>query len=389
MNLAAILAEGAASPLPAAELQERVRSAVLDSVRGHLLADVEVGAFLSAGVDSGAVVGLMRDAGGGALRAITLAFDEFEGAPEDEAPLAARTAAAYGARHVVRRVSRQEFLDDMPAILDAMDQPSMDGVNTWFVAKAAREAGLKVAVSGLGGDELLAGYSSFVDVPRWRRRFGPLAAVPGAGRLGRRMIGAIAPGFSRARPKALGLLEHAGSFEGAYLLRRGLYLPHELGEVMDPALAAEGLERLRPLDHIRAQLEPDPGSDVGRVAALESALYMRNQLLRDADWAGMAHSLEIRTPLVDIELLRAIAPFIPVLKPGAGKAALAAAPRPPLPPAVLARAKTGFSVPTGQWMAAMGGPAPRREGKGLTSRRWARTVFRAAAPGASAAAAGR
>jgi asparagine synthase (glutamine-hydrolysing) len=380
VSLAAILAEAAASPLPQKALEEQVRSAVLDSVRAHLLADVEVGAFLSAGIDSGAVVGLMREAGQGELRAITLAFDEFEGAPEDEAPLAAKTAETYGVRHLIRRVSRQEFLDDMPAMLEAMDQPSMDGVNTWFVAKAAREAGLKVAVSGVGGDELLAGYASFVDVPRWRKRFGPLAAVPGAGRIGRAMINAMAPGFSKARPKALGMLEHAGSFEGAYLLRRGLYLPHELDQVMDPGLAAEGLKRLRPLDYIRTQLQPDPGSDVGRVAALESTLYMRNQLLRDADWAGMAHSLEIRAPLVDIELLRALAPLIPGLTPGAGKAALAVAPRKPLPKAVAGRAKTGFDVPTGQWLASVGSPVSKQESKGLVSRRWARTVLRAAAP---------
>ena len=115
VSLSAILAEAAHSPLPAGELQERVRSAVLGSVRAHLLADVEVGAFLSAGVDSGAMVGLMREAGHRDLRAITLAFEEFEGAPEDEAPLAAETAGAYGVRHVVRRVSRKEFLGDMPA----------------------------------------------------------------------------------------------------------------------------------------------------------------------------------------------------------------------------------------------------------------------------------
>src|SRR5262249_54564077 len=154
-----------------------------DSVRAHLLADVEVGVFLSAGVDSGALLGLMRDAGQREIRAITLAFEEFRGTEEDEAPLAALVAKHYGGRPVGRRVGQREFLDDLPAILDAMDQPSIDGVNTWFVAKAAREAGLKVAISGLGGDELLAGYPSFVDVPRWRRRFGPLARVPGLGRL--------------------------------------------------------------------------------------------------------------------------------------------------------------------------------------------------------------
>ena len=184
-SIAAILAEGVENPVPAVELEPRVRAAVLDSVKAHLLADVEVGIFLSAGVDSGALLGLMRDAGQQEIRAITLAFEEFNGTAEDEAPLAAQIAKRYGAKHILRRVSEQEFRHDLPAILDAMDQPSIDGVNTWFVAKAAKEAGLKVAISGLGGDELLAGYPSFVDLPRWRRRFGPLAAVPGLGELSR------------------------------------------------------------------------------------------------------------------------------------------------------------------------------------------------------------
>ena len=288
-KLAAILAEGAREPAPPSELPERVRAAVLESVRTHLLADVEVGVFLSAGIDSGALLGLMRDAGQHEIRAITLAFEEFSGTAEDEVPLAARVAERYGAHHVVRGVSEREFRDDLPAIVDAMDQPSIDGVNTWFVSKAAREAGLKVAISGLGGDELLAGYPSFVEVPRWRRRFGPFAAVPGVGRLARLAIKAMAPGFAHARPKALGVLEHANSWAGAYLLRRGLHLPHELAQIMDPDFAREGLRRLKPLRSLSASLAPDPGSDVARVCALESAHYMRNQLLRDADWAGMAH----------------------------------------------------------------------------------------------------
>src|SRR5262249_3771932 len=160
-------------------------------------------------------------------------------------------------------------------------------------------AGLKVALSGLGGDELLAGYPSFVDLPRWRRVFGPLAAVPGLGRSTRTLIRAFAPGVVCKTPKALGLPEYARSWAGAYLLRRGLFVPYELKEVIDPDVAREGLRRLRPLRRLTADLTPDPGSDVGRVCVLESAQYMRNQLLRDADWAGMAHGVEIRVPLVD------------------------------------------------------------------------------------------
>ena len=107
----------------------------------------------------------MRDAGQQQVRAITVAFDEFRDTPEDEALHAARVAQMYGARHIVRRITKMEFEKDLPLIFQAMDQPTIDGVNTWFVAKAAKEAGLKVAISGLGGDELFAGYPSFVDVP--------------------------------------------------------------------------------------------------------------------------------------------------------------------------------------------------------------------------------
>jgi asparagine synthase (glutamine-hydrolysing) len=380
-KLAAILAEGAAHPAPAAELPERLRTAALDSVRAHLLADVEVGIFLSAGVDSGALLGLARDAGQHSTRAITLGFDEFCGTAEDEAPLAAQVAECYGARHITRRVGEREFRADLPMIIEAMDQPSIDGVNTWFVAKAAKEAGLKVALSGLGGDELLAGYPSFTDLPRWRRAFGPIAAVPGLGRGARSLIRTLVPGFARQTPKALGLLEYARSWAGAYLLRRGLFLPYELNEVMDPDLVREGLRRLKPLRRLAENLSPDPGSKVGRVCVLESAHYMRNQLLRDADWAGMAHGVEIRVPLVDATLLKTLAPGIPRLGPRMGKEALANAPTVSLPAEIVARKKTGFGVPIGAWMNSTareavfverGRPV---ESKGLISRRWSRTVL--------------
>jgi asparagine synthase (glutamine-hydrolysing) len=378
VNLAAVLAVEGRHHLSPAELVKAVRTAVSDSVRAHLLADVEVGVFLSAGVDSGTLLGLMREVGHQEIRAITLAFEEFRGTEEDEAPLAALVAKHYGARQVVRRVGQREFLEDLPAILDAMDQPSIDGVNTWFVAKAAREAGLKVAISGLGGDELLAGYPSFVDVPRWRRRFGPLARVPGLGRLTRQVMRVLPSRIANSRPKAPGLLEYAGSWAGAYLLRRGLFLPHELNELMARDFAREGLRRLKPLRRLSASLVPDPGTDTARVCALESCHYMRNQLLRDADWAGMAHGIEIRVPLVDATLLKSLAPVIRNLAPGMGKATLARSPSLPLPEVVAARAKTGFSVPTGTWMAAasqLRSPSEVREPKGLVSRRWSRLVL--------------
>jgi asparagine synthase (glutamine-hydrolysing) len=384
LSLAAILRSGGDRPKPISQLRETLRDALRDSVRAHLLADVEVGVFLSAGVDSGALLGLMRDVGHSDIRAITLAFDEFRGGVEDEAPLAAQVAKHYQARHIIRRVGELEFQQDLPAILAAMDQPSIDGVNTWFIAKAAREVGLKVAISGLGGDELLAGYPSFVDLPRWRRRFGPFAAVPILGRLTRAIIKTFAPQISSKRPKALSMLEYSNSWSGVYLLRRALFLPHELAEIMDPKTVKEGLRRLTPQASLDATLVPYPGSDIAQVCMLETSHYMRNQLLRDADWAGMAHGLEIRVPLVDIALWKSLAPLIHGLSPGVGKEALASAPSKPLPTEISKRAKTGFAVPTGAWMNAAAGatrtPAKgRSEAKGIVSRRWSSMVIASAA----------
>lgn len=324
---------------------ETPRESLLDSVRHHLVADVPVGAFLSAGVDSAALVGLMRDAGQQNVRTVTLAFDEFAGTPEDEAPLASEIARIYGTTHNVRRVSQHEFLNDLPRILDAMDQPSIDGINSWFVAKAMAEQGLKVAISGLGGDELFGGYPSFHDVPRWVAMLRLPSHIPGAGALFRALTGPVAG----VNPKVRGLLDFGGSYPGAWFLKRGLFLPSELGAVLDRDLIRSGLRRLRPDALLAATLRPDPGTAFGRVATLETALYMRNQLLRDTDWASMAHSVEVRVPLVDAQLLSAVAAQVVSGRVG-GKAALASSPSTPLPERVVRRAKTGFTTPVERWL---------------------------------------
>ena len=160
------------------EVRAFITSELLDSVRHHMIADVPVGAFLSAGMDSTSLVGLVADTGLPDLQTVTLAFEEFEGRRDDEAPLAEKVAAYYGTKHRTRRLERSEFSNDIEAILDAMDQPSIDGVNTYFVSKAAKELGWKVALSGLGGDELFGGYNTFVDVPDWVRKFRGPSKVP-------------------------------------------------------------------------------------------------------------------------------------------------------------------------------------------------------------------
>ena len=176
-------AEAASSSANNEDLQLGAREALLDSVRHHLVADVPVGAFLSSGIDLGALVGLMRDAGQQDIQTVTLAFEEFRGRSEDEAPIAAEIATQYGTRHTTRVVTEREFRDDLPKILDAMDQPTIDGLNTWFVSKAANELGLKVVISGLGGDELFGGYPSFRDVPLCVRALAIPGLIPGLGDL--------------------------------------------------------------------------------------------------------------------------------------------------------------------------------------------------------------
>jgi asparagine synthase (glutamine-hydrolysing) len=332
-----------------------LRELVTDSLRHHLIADVPVGAFLSSGIDSSALVALATEAAREPPRTVTLRFEEFAGAAFDEAPLAERFARQIGSDHVTRLVTRDEFLGDLPKLFDAMDQPTIDGTNTWFVSKAAAERGLKVAISGLGGDELFGSYPSFRALPRIvaASRL-PLAATV-AGRLGR-------------NPKAKAVAQYGATWPGAYLLKRGLFLPDDLPSLMDAEAAREGLERLSRLNHIARTMEPDPGTPFGRVAALEASLYMRNQLLRDTDWASMAHSLEVRTPLVDATLLRQIAPLLMVEKSRC-KRHFAASPRTPLPDWLSRRRKTGFSVPLAEWM-----QLPP-DGTSTRMRSWARRVM--------------
>jgi asparagine synthase (glutamine-hydrolysing) len=290
----------------------------------------------------------MSEVASGPVQAVTIAFDEYAGKPEDEAPLASEVAARYGAQHRTRRMDSAELLADLPRVFDAMDQPSIDGLNSWMVSKATREAGLKVAVSGLGGDELWGGYPAFRDLPRWTRSLRWPARVPRLGELVRRVAAPALP-HTRWSPKLAGLIELGGELAGAYLLRRGLFMPWELEQVLDRDTVARGLQRLDPVAHIRAQLDVDPGTQFGRIACLEAALYMRNQLLRDTDWASMAHGLEVRVPLVDPVLLRAVAPLV-LAAGGLGKRQLAASARPPLPARVVDRPKTGFTTPVARWL---------------------------------------
>jgi asparagine synthase (glutamine-hydrolysing) len=349
------------------ERQAIVHDAVLESVRYHMVADVPVGAFLSAGIDSTSVVALAKESGATDLETMTLRFEEYRGRINDEAPLAQLVARQYGVRHAIRDLSLADFRSELPRIFAAMDQPSVDGLNSYFISKAAHEFGLKVAMSGTGGDELFGGYTSFRDIPRWMPITSVLARVPGLGTGVHRINAALARRSRHVSPKMGEIVRYGASYAGAYLVKRGRFLASELPNVLGAEIAAEGLRRLDLLRLIERVVTPDPGTPFGRISALESSLYLRNQLLRDMDWASMAHSLEVRVPLVDAHLLRRLAPLL-VTRRERGKQLLADAPRPPLPAAVRARRKTGFTLPINEWL--------REEGRVEHGKRsWARKVY--------------
>jgi len=329
-----------------------LHDALHSTVEHHMVSDVPVALFLSAGLDSATTLAILSELPSAQIRSLTLGFDVMRGTELDESPIAAQLANIYGAQHRSFYVNRETFQQERDFLLHAMDQPTVDGVNTYFVSRMCRLAGYKVALSGLGGDELFAGYPSYRQVPRIVNALSAVNAVPIFGRFMRVISTQTLKRFTS--PKYAGIMEYGGSYPGAYLLRRGLYMPWELPNIMDPDIAAAGLRELHPLLSMQETLLPfdnltGPVAGRLRVTALEMSLYMRQQLLRDADWAGMAHSVEIRTPFVDIQLLHDIAPLLAGPNPP-GKQQMAACPAHALPRNVLARPKTGFAVPVREWL---------------------------------------
>lgn len=357
----------AAQPQPLAIGQ--LRSLLADSVKHHFVADTPVGLFLSAGLDSASLASFAARERGADLRTVTLSFDSQHASALDEAPAAERLARQLGARHETRRVTRADFGDIRGALFAAMDQPTVDGINTYLVARAAKEAGLKVALSGLGGDELFGGYASFRQIPCAVSTFGPFQHAPG---LGAAFRAVAAPLIRRViSPKYASLLEYGGSYGGAYLLRRGLFMPWELPAFLDGEMVREGWRELAPLAALNDTVS-GLSTPRQKVTALETDWYMRNQLLRDADWAGMAHSVEIRVPFVDSTLLEGLAPALASAQPPTKGDMAAAAPY-PLPAEILTRPKSGFVVPVRDWLSREPGGTGER---GL--RNWARQVYEAA-----------
>jgi asparagine synthase (glutamine-hydrolysing) len=368
------LGKGAADADPG-QFQEALREALQDSVRHHLLADVPVGVFLSAGLDSSLLASLATtELGLGNLRTVTLGFEEYKGTEHDETILSNVTARQLESIHRTTWISANEFSTCLDHLFYSMDQPSIDGVNTYFVSKITVDSGLKVALSGVGGDELFGGYPSFTKIPKMVNGLAFARRMPRQlGRSVRRMSSSWAGRF--ASPKYAGLLEYGSSYSGAYLLMRAMFMPWELDQYLDPDMVREGLNELQVCQRL-GEATAGMQSERLKVSSLELSWYMRNQLLRDSDWAGMAHSLEIRTPLVDMELFRRLAPMMASKTPPTKiEMALSAATR--LPDEILNRRKTGFNIPVHEWLMKNTDTPAGKAGPGAGKlREWAQVVYR-------------
>jgi asparagine synthase (glutamine-hydrolysing) len=313
---------------------------IAESVKLHLIADVPKVVFLSGGVDSTAVAAAAAD--GGDLHTLSVAFTEAEA---DERRFAAAAAAAIGSHHHVVELSAAGILNQLENAVAALDQPSFDGFNSWFVSREAALLGFKVALSGAGGDELVGGYRSFRRAVRAQSAMN----IPGSGAAARIAGHAL----ERLRPSSkAGQLGHGfGALERMYQVQYALFSKHTLRQLLadSAALTEWGLDEARALD---LAAEISSLSTLRAVTALESEMFLGDRLLRDMDSVSMAHSLEVRVPFVDTFLSDRIAGLSDADRylPIGQKRLLRRQSRNVLPDSFFSRPKRGFEFPMDSWM---------------------------------------
>ncbi len=318
-----------------------------DAVLSHLVSDVPVGVFLSGGIDSSSLVAVMSQAG---VRATTfsLVFREEE---FNEAKHSRMVARCFATDHHEIMVSQEDALASLPGALRAMDQPTIDGINTWLVSAKTRAAGIKVALTGLGADEMFAGYSNFRRVPSMERAAVRLARLPSAMR--KPIVASIALLAENSdRNRKLSSLVGGGNSTHPYFLARTLFTPRERQALYagDYEAGEHELENLQQIALAACQnLDP-----VNRVSYLESTCYMRNTLLRDSDFMSMAHALELRVPFLDQALVRACFNIAgeDKLRGDSPKDLLLKSIGVALPSEIIHRPKRGFTLPFERWMRA-------------------------------------
>lgn len=327
-----------------------LRSTLEDAVRRHLVSDVPLGVFLSGGVDSAGLVALaarIRREQGDSLTTLTVVFDEKE---FDEASPASDVARRFRTQHHEIRVTRADFQRELPAFMAAMDQPTNDGVNSWFVSKAARETGLTVVLSGMGGDEVFWGYKHY----RWLQ-YGHLAnRVPES----IRQL-AVSAGYQWGRLNGhdnwmrTAWLKSGSSSGRVYLTVRGFFAPDQVARLMDMNQAELDAAVEEHFEHLGAGSEPTATA----INYIEMKRYLHDQLLRDTDIFSMAHSIEVRVPYLDRMLVERLWRTDPRLKFGMTKSD-SAMNKPLLVQAIGdatvsqagSRPKLGFTFPMAGWM---------------------------------------
>jgi asparagine synthase (glutamine-hydrolysing) len=329
------------------DAKEFVANAIKKSINRHIISDVPLGIFLSSGIDSATIAGNLNNSKS-PITGLTINFDEFLNTNEDEAISAKKIADYYGIKHHKRTVSKNEFENDFLSILTSMDQPTIDGVNTWYASKAANEANIKVVLSGVGGDELFFGYPSFKDIPTINMINSVLLSTKIMAKTFQMLIRLL--NITKVNEKFNYFAQESGSIYGAYWLKRGLFGFDRLPSLM----GRENFENLKKditssyfVKESVGLLAADKKLAIGQ---MESMLYMRNQLLRDSDWASMAHSVELRTPFVDYALLQELSPIIYKFDKFNGKELLGLSPTKPLPKFIIKRKKTGFGIPINKWI---------------------------------------
>ena len=317
------------------------------AVRLRLIADVPVGVFLSGGIDSSVLVALATEPGAAPIHTFTVTFDEES---FSEAPFAAEIARRYGCMHKQVHLPGARAALEIDAAILALDQPSSDGVNTYFVSKAAREAGLAVALSGLGGDELFAGYNYFRSFARALPVARTVDALPSLLHTTLQRFGRISGAPTQVR-KLVALLASSGRPDTAYAVLRAMFTVDQREDLLTGELGAgaayDGVTVPTGLHERLASGEVDA---INVFSALELTNYLKNTLLRDSDVMSMAHSLEVRVPLLDHLLVEKVLRVRGALKLSntANKPMLVAA-VPGLPRDVLSRTKMGFTLPFNTW----------------------------------------
>jgi asparagine synthase (glutamine-hydrolysing) len=326
-------------------VHKTIRDLLYRSVERRLVSDVPLGAFLSGGIDSSAVVGIMSQIRGVSTNAFTIAFDEGE---YNELPYAQLVAKKFGVHHDTVLLRATDFLDSLPAALDALDIPSGDGVNTYVVSGAIKRNGMTVALSGIGGDELFAGYPIFRQFQRLRKWRGIFDHTKGVRRL--------AAGFVDAGGQQSGRLKYLLNISRAdishiYPFFRQIQNPYSIDR-----LAVKGLfdERAgQTLDAQLKELQQNIGrfDDFSQVSIADYLGYTQSVLLKDSDQMGMAASLEIREPFFDHELVEYVLNVPDNIKdPVYPKKLLVESLEGLLPDEVVFRKKQGFVIPYDIWL---------------------------------------